>query len=65
MLTSFSGRLIGLLVLLAVCVLLALPRITSADPLYTCQFLGHCPDGQVRQYQMDKVGNARAAKKNT
>ena len=60
-----NGRLIGLLILLAVCVLLVVPRLAAADPHYTCQFLGHCPDGQVRQYQMDKVGNARAAKKNT
>ena len=58
-----NGRLLGLLILLAVCAVLAFSHAAKADPYYDCQFLGHCPDGQVRHYQMDKVGNERAKTK--
>ena len=60
-----KAQLLGLIVFLVVCVILALPRMGFGQTVenvktprhlmpgydyYTCEFLGHCPTGQGETY---------------
>ena len=49
-----KGRLIGLLVFLAICSVLAFGSVAQASEhytySYTCQFLGYCPEGGQKTY---------------